>query len=74
MSFIAYDVFRVRTGMGLVDYCGVIQAAGLTAAEAIARETISYDPRVEHLCFEEREPTFVCLVCGELSIACHCTD
>jgi hypothetical protein len=44
-----YDVFRIKTGMGLVDYCGQVEAVSLSEAEAIARLSHPYEPAVEHL-------------------------
>ncbi len=75
-ELLTYDVFRVRTGRGLVDFVGLIQAVHMTAAEGIARETVSYDPRTEHLDILVREdedapPPLMCLVCGEPAVTAY---
>ncbi len=47
-----YDVFRIRVGTGLVDFCETIDAPSMTAAERIARESHPCDPRFEGLSVE----------------------
>ena len=51
-----YNVFRVRIGMGLVDYCGAVEAASLTEAEDIARLLHPFDHATEKLDIELEEP------------------
>lgn len=48
-----YDVYRVRTGKGLVDWCGTVEAINQAEAELLARALYPVNRWLEHLSVEE---------------------